>query len=51
MILTLYTVLLRPPPGVLCSASGPPAQEGNGHGGANPEEGHKVNQKAGAPLL
>ncbi|GAB0177004.1 cAMP-dependent protein kinase inhibitor alpha [Grus japonensis] len=39
------------PPGVLCSALGPSAQERHGPVGAGPEEGHKNDQKDGTPLL
>ncbi|GAB0180569.1 hypothetical protein GRJ2_000522200 [Grus japonensis] len=39
------------PPGVLCPALGGLVQHGHGTIGANPEEGHEADQRAGAPLL
>jgi len=39
------------PPGVLSSALEPSAQERQGPVGADPEEGHKNDQRDGTPLL
>ena len=39
------------PPGVLCPALEPSAQERHGPVGAGPEEGNKNDQKDGTPLL
>jgi len=36
---------------VLCPALKPSAQEGHGPAGVGPEEGHKTELRAGAPLL
>ncbi|CAM9288771.1 unnamed protein product, partial [Bubo scandiacus] len=39
------------PPGVLCPALESSAQEGHGFVGVGPEEGHKIGQRDGTPLL
>jgi len=51
VILPLYTDLMRPPPGVLRPAPEPSARERHGLVGVGPEEGHKNDQRTGAPLL
>jgi len=50
-ILPLYSALFTLPPGVLCPALEPSAQEGHGPVGAGPEESHKNDQRAGTRLL
>ena len=51
VILPLYSVLVRPPPGVLRPALEPPAQQGHGPVVEGPEECHKNVQRAWAPVL
>ena len=49
-ILPLYSARVRPHLGT-ASSSGAPTQGGHGAVGADPEEGQKDDQRAGAPLL
>ena len=51
VIVPLYSALVRPHPGVVCSSLGSPVHEGYGAVGLGAEEGHKDDQKVGAPLL
>ncbi|GAB0182311.1 cAMP-dependent protein kinase inhibitor alpha [Grus japonensis] len=51
VILPLYSTLVRPPPRALRPVLGSPVQERHEAVGARPEEGHKNDKRAGAPLL
>ena len=51
VIVPLYSAPCKAPAGILCPGLGPPVQEGRGALGAGPEEGHKDDQRAGAPFL
>ncbi|GAB0188267.1 hypothetical protein GRJ2_001292000 [Grus japonensis] len=51
VILPFHSTLMRPPPGVQCPALGSPVQKGHGPVEASPEEGHRDDQRDGAPLL
>jgi len=51
VILPPRSALTKTPPGVLCPALEPSAQERHAPVGMGPEEGHKNYQRAGTPLL